>query len=110
MQKLKKISKLIVINLVVFLVILAMVEVCLIFVFRNPVAQSGPLAKIYLRYHINYERKIVQFLPECAQYDNGRTYTLKPGRCSFSNREFAVTKFCVAIIIIHITANKESWG
>ena len=35
------------------------------------------------------DRDIIQFTPECAMYDKGLGYTLKPGSCVFSGREFS---------------------
>ncbi len=39
-------------------------------------------------YYLQHDRKLLQTLPECAQYDPGLYYTLKPGECRFANREF----------------------
>jgi hypothetical protein len=39
-------------------------------------------------YYNEWDRSIVQFLPECSRYDSSLTYTLRPGRCRFRNREF----------------------
>jgi hypothetical protein len=41
-------------------------------------------------YYLLWERRIVQFLPECARYDEELTYTLRPGGCRFRGREFSV--------------------
>jgi len=41
-------------------------------------------------YHANHERDIIQFSEECARYDPALFYTLKPGTCQFTNREFSV--------------------
>lgn len=41
-------------------------------------------------YYLLWERRIVQFLPECARYDEELTYTLRPGGCRFQGREFSV--------------------
>src|SRR2546428_7400351 len=35
------------------------------------------------------DRNIIQALPQCAVYDAQLLYTLRPGGCRFSNREFA---------------------
>src|SRR5436309_11914338 len=37
------------------------------------------------------ERHLIQFSPDCAQYDPRLGYRLRPGRCRFANREFATT-------------------
>jgi len=39
-------------------------------------------------YYLQHERSLLQALPQCAQYDRGLFYTLKPGECRFHNREF----------------------
>ena len=36
-----------------------------------------------------FDRDIIQFQPDCARYDSLLTYTLRPGTCLFSNREFS---------------------
>ena len=37
-----------------------------------------------------YDRNIIQYLPECAEYDSDLFYTLKKNSsCEFSNREFS---------------------
>jgi hypothetical protein len=35
------------------------------------------------------DRRVIQFLPECARHDNEVGYTLKPGSCTFSATEFS---------------------
>ena len=39
-------------------------------------------------YYLQHDRSLLQALPECARYDRGLFYTLKPGECRFRNREF----------------------
>lgn len=39
-------------------------------------------------YHIAHERTLLQALPECARYDPEVFYTLRPGTCRFTSREF----------------------
>ena len=42
-------------------------------------------------YHINHDRKLVQYLADCARYDREVTYTLIPGRkCRVASREYVV--------------------
>jgi hypothetical protein len=38
-------------------------------------------------------RDIIQFSPDCAKFDEGLGYTLKPGQCTFSGREFSTSYF-----------------
>lgn len=40
------------------------------------------------RYYLTHDRNMIQAMPECARYDAGLFYTLKPGRFRFRNREF----------------------
>ncbi len=49
-------------------------------------------ALAYLRdYYVNQDRKLVQYLADCAQYDTEVTYTLIPGhKCRVTSREFVV--------------------
>jgi hypothetical protein len=37
------------------------------------------------------DRILIQFMPECAQYDAELGYTLRPGTCRFRNRDFDTT-------------------
>jgi hypothetical protein len=49
-----------------------------------------PLA-LARNHYMRKDRKILQYLPDCAQYDAEVTYTLKPGgRCVVENREYRV--------------------
>ena len=41
-------------------------------------------------YYLHHDRALVQAMPECARYDPGLFYTLKPGTCRFKAREFDV--------------------
>lgn len=50
--------------------------------------------KAFREYYTLFDRKIIQYEPDCARYDPEITYTLKPGQCEFSNREFK-TRFSI---------------
>jgi hypothetical protein len=39
-------------------------------------------------YYLEHDRRLLQAMPECARYDPGLFYTLRPGTCRFVNREF----------------------
>lgn len=41
-------------------------------------------------YYLHHDRTLVQAMPECARYDPGLFYTLRPGSCRFQAREFDV--------------------
>lgn len=49
-----------------------------------------PYLNPFREYYARVDRKVIQYLPECGRYDEGLTYTLKPGTCRFHNREFDV--------------------
>lgn len=38
--------------------------------------------------YMDIARNLIQYMPECARYDSGLTYTLRPGKFIFSNAEF----------------------
>lgn len=42
-------------------------------------------------YYTQSDRRIIQYQPECAEYDAELTYRLKPGTCRFGGREFSNT-------------------
>lgn len=65
----------------------ALLEGLVVWSFRAP--QLSPLPRTVVRQmHVLFDRNTIQVMPECAIYDPALTYTLKPGRCTFSNREF----------------------
>lgn len=41
------------------------------------------------RYYLDHDRKILQYQPECYDYDSSFTYRMRPAGCFFGNREFA---------------------
>jgi len=51
---------------------------------------KGIVVNAYRSYYVNFDRGIVQYDPACARYDPDLFYTLKPGACTFKNREFSV--------------------
>lgn len=71
----------------------AMIEGAIAYALAHPEMLAGtdrPLA-LARNYYMRKDRRIVQFLPECAVYDPEVTYTLKPGgRCTVANREHTV--------------------
>lgn len=52
--------------------------------------EYGPvrLRDEFRRYYSKFDRDLIQFNPECAVYDPHLLYRLRPGRCTFANREF----------------------
>ncbi|HET7292272.1 MAG TPA: hypothetical protein VFM88_07600 [Vicinamibacteria bacterium] len=51
----------------------------------------GGLASHLRAYYLHHDRVMAQSLPECAIYDPGLFYTLRPGSCRFRNREYDTT-------------------
>jgi lysophospholipase L1-like esterase len=47
-----------------------------------------PARTLVQQIYRHFNRALIQFDPQCAQYDAGLTYTLKPGTCTFENIEF----------------------
>ncbi|MEM7037026.1 MAG: hypothetical protein AAF570_08620 [Bacteroidota bacterium] len=64
----------------------------LIALFLNDPASAPTFLQSALRkYYHEYDQQVIQYLPECAEYDSLLFYRLKPGSCTFSNREFSTT-------------------
>lgn len=74
------------------LVLLAGLEGALALALASPPG-SGPAGfeRARQRYYMDHERRIVQYQPECAEYDPELSYRLRPGSCRFHNREFDTT-------------------
>jgi hypothetical protein len=53
-----------------------------------PGAMPRPVRRLFQQVYRHFRRSIVQFEPACSRYDPELTYTLRPGRCTFSNVEF----------------------
>ncbi len=51
-------------------------------------ALPRPVRRLVQQVYRHFNRALVQFDPQCARYDAGLTYTLKPGSCTFENIEF----------------------
>ena len=67
---------------------LALLEGLVVFSLRNPAIAVIPLP-ILRPMHVLFDRNTIQAMPECAVYNEGLTYTLRPGQCTFSNPEFS---------------------
>lgn len=81
---LKALAQLVMIGLVTA----SLLETIVALSFRYPSASvlPQPVAR-YL--HSRFDRWAIQMMPACAQFDGTLTYTLRPGHCVFSNREFS---------------------
>jgi lysophospholipase L1-like esterase len=51
-------------------------------------ASPEPMRRSIQQVYRHFNRSLIQFDPQCARYDAGLAYTLKPGRCTFGNIEF----------------------
>jgi lysophospholipase L1-like esterase len=67
---------------------LALLEGLVALSFRFPAWSPIP-ATVLRQMHVLFDRHTIQVMPECAIYDPTLTYTLRPGRCIFANREFS---------------------
>jgi hypothetical protein len=77
----------VILNLAVVLAIGGAAELALVTMLNNP--PSIDVARRALAaYYTDFDRAIIQFLPDCARYDAELGYTLRPGDCRFANREF----------------------
>jgi len=56
---------------------------------RLTAASPAPVRKLIQQVYRHFDRKLIQFDPNCARYDPNLAYTLKPGVCTFENREFS---------------------
>lgn len=65
-------------------------ELGLNFLLNHSSLLRGNLLGVIRNYYMQNDRKIIQYLSECAKYDNDLAYTLKPGKCHIKNREFEV--------------------
>ena len=74
-------------NVTIVVLVLAVAEAALVIGLEHPPA-SGFVRRALEGYYADFDRRIIQFLPECAMYDEALGYRLRPGRCRFANREF----------------------
>src|SRR5690349_19547199 len=58
---------------------------------RYPAYVPDSIVPALRDYYYNEDQPYIQYLPACAKYDSQLTYTLKPGSCRFSGREFDTT-------------------
>lgn len=76
-------------NLVVVALLFALYELAIALLLRFP-PPFEPILRVLSSYYTEHDRRIVQALPECAVYDPQLAYTLRPGGCRFSNRDFDI--------------------
>jgi hypothetical protein len=72
-------------NLVAVVVIIEVVLVTMLHVPRLTASTPRPFRRLVQQVYRHFNRSLIQFDPQCAQYDTGLAYTLKPGTCTFAN-------------------------
>lgn len=72
------------------LAILALLELGLAYLYKNPPTKTWVLRAVQ-DYYVNWEGLMVQRSSACSEYDPEFTYKLLPGKCEFTQREFATT-------------------
>lgn len=87
-------SKVAVVNVIVIIALFGLASVAggwwLTTVMTDPAKADNFLGRRLAREYYRERRNVIQFQPDCALYDPGLTYTLRPGRCTFTNPEFSV--------------------
>ena len=85
-----KTLKVVLFNLLVIMAIIALFEGVLYILIKNPGLLQKCPQKIgnMVGYLYARERNTIQYVPACARYDKDLGYTLRPGTCTFSGREF----------------------
>lgn len=81
--------------LLTVLLTLALCEFMIHLFLQHPRAIDTPLLPSQLltlttKYHLRFDRRIIQFLPQCARYDDELFYIMRPGQCRVKSREFDV--------------------
>jgi lysophospholipase L1-like esterase len=96
MKNKKKYIKIVLFNLLLFALLFGTYEGYMYVLVRSPNLLEMCPKKIQNSIGYLYawgERDIIQFTPECAMYDKELGYTLRPGSCVFSGREFSNTYY-----------------
>lgn len=75
---------------IIVVITMALLEALVYLSFRFPGVSPVPLPVTRYLYE-RFDRRVIQVMPECARYDEVVTYTLRPGHCTFANREFSNT-------------------
>jgi len=78
-------------NLVAAVLLFEVIIVSLLHSPRLVGASPAPLRRSIQQVYRHFNRSLIQFDPQCARYDAGLAYTLKPGTCTFENIEFRNT-------------------
>lgn len=75
-------------NILVVVLALGISEYTINYLLNHAKKIPTSLRPAFKAYYNQYDRNAIQVIPACARYDSGLFYTLRPGRCEFSNREF----------------------
>jgi hypothetical protein len=78
-------------NLVAAVLLFEVIIVAMLHSPRLAGASPEPLRRSIQQVYRHFNRSLIQFDPQCARYDAGLAYTLKPGTCTFENIEFRNT-------------------
>lgn len=81
-------SRTLVFALVLALLVAGVGELGLAVLLRAAPVLPAAVAGVFREYYLARDRPVLQMRPDCARYDSGLTYTLKPGRCRFAAPEF----------------------
>jgi len=86
-----KTFKCVLVNLCLVIIFFGIVELFLFITLKYSAVHKvlpGIITKISRRVYFHFDMNSIQYLPECARFDPYFGYTLKPGKCVFSDYEF----------------------
>jgi hypothetical protein len=89
--KRKEFLRIVAINIVIILGLTVSIELCLKLFYFNPPIRTKGIVRGLRHFYTNHGRKVVQWQPNLARYDEDLSYTLNPGRFVFSNVEYRTT-------------------
>ena len=93
-QRGRRAARMLAVNILLLVIFLAATELLFGLLLRHPAALTHApdrIRTIFQRYYGDHDRAIIQYDPACARYDAELFYTLRPGECTFENREFSST-------------------
>ena len=89
-----KTIKCILVNVLLIFLFLGILELFLWVTLKYPPIHKvlpKSFTEISRRIYSSFDINTIQYDPDCAKYDPDLGYTLKPGKCVFSNHEFSTT-------------------
>ena len=87
-KKVTSVLKLIGVNFIILLVMMTLIEMSLELSLRYPSMIPNSALGVYQSYYGHFDRLVIQYSKEHAEYDENYFYRLKPGKKTYSNREF----------------------